>query len=195
MRDEPPAPGWQAIEDAVRRHYSGVEPIHYANMTALPGQDGLYGLNAYPVAGRWLLVTLGLTELFDKVSDDPDTSGWGIELTLLVNGPGDAPPAWALRLLEKLAAYVDASARPFASGHRMDPGGPITGNPGDPHTALAFTVDPQLGSIETPHGTVDFLRVVGITADELATAKASSTDELLTRILDHNPDLATDTAR
>jgi hypothetical protein len=36
----------------------------------LPGQDGIYGLSAYRSDGFWLLVTLGLTELFDKVSDD-----------------------------------------------------------------------------------------------------------------------------
>lgn len=190
-----PAPGWDAIEAAVARLHPSVEPLHYANMPALPDQDGIYGLHAYRLGQRWLLVTLGLTELFEKVSDDLSRSGWGIELTMLVDGPDDAPPAWAVRLLEKLADYVDSTARPFASGHRMDPGGPITGNPADRLTAVAFTQDPQLGSITTPHGNMDFLRVVGITADELADAQATTTAAMLADLMRMNPDLATDPTR
>ena len=137
-------------------------------------------------------MTLGLTELFEKVSDDPSRSGWGIELTMLVEGSDSAPPAWAVRLLEKLATYVETSSRPFASGHRMDPGGPITGNPADRLTALAFAHDPMLGSISTPHGNVDFLRVVGITADELASAQATSTAAMIAHL---DADLVTDPTR
>jgi len=46
-------------------------------------------------------------------------------------------------------------------------------------TAVAFTLDPQLGSIDTPHGRVDFLLVVGITTDELDRMKATTTAAIL----------------
>jgi hypothetical protein len=48
------------------------------------------------------------TELFEKVDEDPEVSGWGFELTLrLPRADTDTePPRWALRLLDKLGQYV-----------------------------------------------------------------------------------------
>ena len=92
---------------------------------------------------------------------------------------GDQPPTWALTLLDKLGQYVFSNERPLAPGHRMDPGGPITGEPGTRLTALAFTKDPQLPPITSELGQAVFLTVVGITADELARMKAGTTEEVL----------------
>ncbi|WP_158647392.1 suppressor of fused domain protein [Actinoplanes sp. ATCC 53533] len=105
---------------------------------------------------------------------------------------GEQPPAWSLKLLDKLGQYVFGNEQPLASGHRMDPGGPITGEPGTRLTALAFAEDPQLPRIESPLGRALFLTVVGITADELARMKATSTDQVLAEL---SPLLITDPAR
>lgn len=83
------APGWDAIDAALARLYPGVEPWHVAPdvPTRLGGDDPLHGISAYrrddPVP-HWHLVTYGMSELYEKVSDDPDYSGWGFELTLRV---------------------------------------------------------------------------------------------------------------
>jgi hypothetical protein len=142
-------------------------------------------------------MTLGLTELFEKESEDVEVSGWGFELTMrLPAAPAEeAPPAWALNLLSKLSEYVYSSSQPFAEGHRMSPGGPITGGPGTRLTALAFAPDPQLPPISTPNGSVDFLAVVGITAEELADMKSASTDAVLHRLREDDPLLRTDIGR
>ncbi|MFS8101931.1 suppressor of fused domain protein [Lentzea alba] len=187
MEDQ--TPGWDAIQSAVEATVPAQEPVHWGTNN-LPGQ-GVYGLSAYRADDHWFLVTFGLTELFTKDSDDPAVSGFGIELTIRVP-PADTPPLWAPNLLMKLGDYVHSSGRVFAAGHRMDPGGPITGSPGTGLTALAFTEDPVLGTIDTPHGTVQFLTVVGITADELGQAKASSTADVLDNL---GPLLITDPAR
>ncbi|WP_328991383.1 suppressor of fused domain protein [Kribbella sp. NBC_01245] len=188
------APGWDAIEAAVARVVPAQQPLHWLTNT-LPGQDGIYGLSAYLAGGHWLLVTFGLTELFSKESDDLLNSGWGFELTLRVPAAEAEPPVWALRLLQQLGAYVFSAGQPFDHGHRMDPGGPITGAPDTRLTALAFANDPQLATVTTPHGAVRFLTVVGITADELVRMKATSTAEVLTELSFTSPLLVTDPHR
>ncbi|MFG1643081.1 suppressor of fused domain protein [Amycolatopsis sp. NPDC049252] len=96
-------------------------------------------LSAYRDAGHWLLVTFGLTELFTKESDDTGISGWGFELTMRVPA-GDGPPApWSLNLLRQLGGYVFSTGRVFEPGHRLNPGGPITGASDTRLTALART--------------------------------------------------------
>ncbi|GII52415.1 hypothetical protein Pth03_08040 [Planotetraspora thailandica] len=192
--DEDEAPGWDAIEAAVARIVPPQQPLHWGTDT-LPGQDGIYGLSAYRTSSHWLLVTFGLSELFGKDSDDPEVSGWGFELTMRVPATDEQPPPWALRLLQQLGRYVFSAGRPFAGGHRMDPGGPITGAPDSRLTALAFARDPELGTIDTPNGQVEFLTVVGMTADELARMKETSTDQVLGEFAIASPLLVTDVRR
>jgi len=182
--------GWDAIEAAVVRVVADPSPLHWGT-GALPGQTGIYGLSAYRADDHWLLVTFGLTDLFGQ-GEGAEVSGWGFELTMRVPRTAEQPPAWSLTLLDKLGQYVFGNEQPLASGHRMDPGGPITGEPGTRLTALAFAEDPRLPRIESPLGRALFLTVVGITADELARMKATSTDQVLAAL---SPLLITDPAR
>ena len=77
----------------------------------------------------------------------------------------------------------------------MQPGGPITGSPDTRLTALAFVADPQLPNVDSPNGRMQFLTVVGITADELAQMKATSTDQVVVEIATDSPLLVTDVTR
>jgi hypothetical protein len=117
------APGWDAIEKTVHSVHPGAVPIHFGGNATLPNQ-GIWGINAYPMEDYWLLVTFGLSELYEKLSDDPSTSGWGFELTIRPIRTEDQPPPWALRLLQTLGQAVHSTGRPFGNGHRLDPGGP-----------------------------------------------------------------------
>ncbi len=145
----------------------------------------------------WFFLTFGLSELFHKETDDPAISGWGFELTMRTprGGDEDQPPQWPLRLLTSLGTYVFSASSPFAAGHRMAPGGPITGTDDTRLTALAFAQDPELNSISTPNGSVAFLAVVGITAGELAQMKGSSTAAVLESLATQNRNLVTDPLR
>jgi hypothetical protein len=191
--EEREAHGWAAIERAVGRVRPGREPLRWE----LPeDQGGLVAVLAYPGDDCWLIVSLGLTELFDKVTDDPVVSGWGVELTLRVPvGDEGFPPNWALNLVMRLGAYVFGSQSCFGPGHRMDPGGPITGAADTGLTALAFTLDPELEGVDTPNGRVEFLTVVGITRAELDRMKRTSTDEVLDALRVESPNLVTDPDR
>jgi hypothetical protein len=73
--------------------------------------------------------------------------------------------------------------------------GPIAlGEETDIRAAL-FTQDPQLGTIDTPHGRVVFVQVVGITLDELNATEEWSTNGFLEVLAGRDPLLITDLAR
>jgi hypothetical protein len=98
------APGWDAIDTAIRPLVGEQQPLHWGRGASLPGQGGLWGVSAYRRSGHWFFVTYGLSELFTKTSDDRNVSGWGEELTMRIaaGAADDAPPAWAPRLLARL---------------------------------------------------------------------------------------------
>jgi len=187
------SPGWTAIDQAVEKLLPGVEPLHWGT-EHLP-DEGVYGINAFRARDHWLYVTYGLSELFGKVSDDPEISGWGFELTMRVPINIEAPPNWPSRLLKALGDYVYGTGNAFGPTHRFDPGGPITGEEDTLLTAVAFDDDPQLAAIDTPHGRLEFLTVFGITQHEYAAMRRSTTMTVLDRIRPANPLLVTDRGR
>jgi hypothetical protein len=202
--DEDHAPGWDALDRVVEAQFPGQSPHHWKpNDVPLPAQDGLWGISAYRDGDAWFYVTYGLTDLFElfrspevRADGDGKWSGFGFELTMRVLSPEGDPPLWPVNLLEELGKYVYKTKSGFEHGHRFDPRGPITGGkPPTRLTALAFANDPALEPIETPLGRVEFIAVVGITADELARAKATTTDDVLAELRLDSSRLVTDPAR
>ncbi|MHB1534263.1 MAG: suppressor of fused domain protein [Acidimicrobiales bacterium] len=147
------------------------------------------------VPEHWHLVTYGLTELAVKESDDPEVSGWGFELTFRLAGEHDEEPLWAVDLLTNLAAYVWTTRHPFAAGHHLDLGGPIRLGHDTAITAAVVVADPALGRVMGPFGAVEFLQVVGITADELELCRSWSTDAVVQLLQRRDPLLVTDLGR
>ncbi|MGW5050795.1 suppressor of fused domain protein [Actinokineospora sp. NPDC004072] len=169
MTDLDEAPGWDAIDAALADLYPGVAPRHVGYPPGVHLGSGLQGCSAYPTDEFWHYVSYGLTELWGKdAGSDPQWSGWGFELTMRVRRhPGqDLAPGWPFSLLEHLARFVREQRVLLAGGHVVDLRQPLTD--GTALTAVAFAADPELGSMETVNGRVDFLTAVGITAAELA---------------------------
>lgn len=168
------APGWAALDAALQRLYPTQVPHQYTSQTAYePGSASpLPAISVWEGSrpAHWHFVTYGLSELFEKTSPDPDVSGFGFELTLRVpRSEGEAtPPAWALRTLQALGGYVLRTGRSFDTGHRADLGGPIAQGLPTALTCMACVPDAMLGKIAGPFGSVLFLQVVGLTADEMA---------------------------
>lgn len=200
------APGWDALEDRLSAAYPGQEPHHWKpDDVMLPAQDGVWGISAYQDEGSWFYVTFGLTDLFDLFRQpdpsevEPDAirwSGFGFELTMRVLSSENVPPDWPVELLMKLGKYVYKSKVGFEAGHRLDPGGRITGgNPETRLTALVFWIDPVLEAIDTPMGRVEFVTVFGITADELARMKELGSGVVVTELQQQTPLLITDPSR
>jgi suppressor of fused-like protein len=192
------APGWDAIDVALARLYPGVVPVHLAPFPGahMPG-GGVQGISAYPAEDHWHLVTYGLSELFEKVSRQPEISGWGYELTIrAAREPDDEEaPQWAFNLLERLARVTQADKHRYRVGDRIELGGPLDGQPETRIVALTVVVDTQLGTIVTPNGAVQFRQVVGITANELDFLRAGSVELVLEHLTEGNPLLVTDVRR
>jgi hypothetical protein len=202
--DDPSTVGWDAITTALQRLYPGQEPKHWSTVVsyALGGRDPLDGISAYLHddgcgAGHWHYVTFGMSELYEKTSEDKDLSGWGFEFTFRLKreDTGEEPPLWPVSLMQNLARYVYESGNVFASGHYLPLNGPIALEKVTSLHAAMFIEDPELRTIETPHGKLQFLLLVGATLDELAAARAWNTGKLLTMMRRTNPLLITDLAR
>ncbi|MGW4464816.1 suppressor of fused domain protein [Micromonospora sp. NPDC004704] len=196
------APGWAAIDARLAELYPDVKPKHYGTLHrfALGGPDPLDGVSFYqrvePVP-HWHIIGYGMSELYAKETENPDESGWGFEFTIrITRDTGDtAPPIWAANLLQNLARYLISSGNRFEPGHHINANGPIRQDHETALTALTFVEDPELGTIPTPHGRVQFLQVVGLTTDEYAQARQRGTNGLLTMLGERQPLLITDLNR
>lgn len=175
--DRADAPGWEAIDRWVGRHFPADTPHQFTSRHPyeLDKSSPLPAVTAFETRSPkgWLYVSYGLSELFDKSSDDADVSGFGYELTMRVPAVegADAPPTWPLRLFQALGHHALANGGGFDSGHVLELGAPIVApgsdGPDDCRlTALVCLPDPALGKIPTPNGSLLFLRLFAVTPEE-----------------------------
>ena len=192
-------PGWAAIDAALERLYGGQEHRHFANPAARFQGDQLVGVSVYrrqePVP-HWHYITYGLTDLFGEQEPGPEGSGFGFELTFRVASDDDVdPPMWPLNMLHSLAQYVGTSGTGLGHGHWMGDRGPITDVAPTKLTSMAFSRDPELASITSPSGSVEFIQAVPLTTDEIRALTAWNTDGLLAAIAPVMPLWVTDLQR
>lgn len=190
------APGWDTIDAAMKAVHGDAQPVHKGLAPGVAFGSPLQGISAYAEPDHWHFVTYGLIELFSKESDVAEISGFGYELTMRVpRGAEDSPPDWTFALLANVAAAARAG-NDFAAGHRLQVGGPITGDAGCVMEAVAFVSDPSLPVWTlSPNGSFEFYELVGITPGELAEMQASSTAAVVARLAESNPLLITDPTR
>ncbi|MBJ7516080.1 MAG: suppressor of fused domain protein [Stenotrophomonas sp.] len=189
MKEDNGTPGWDAISQALGAAHPGQVPRHFG--TALPwtlgGKDPLDGVSVYwSEQGRphWHYASYGLSELFEKESDDAEVSGFGFELTFRLaaaegSTEADSPPTWPMSLLQNLARYVFQTGNVLEAGHHMDANGPIAADHATALRHLAFVEDPQLPTRDTPNGRLQFLQAVGLTDGEHGAILAWSTAGVL----------------
>lgn len=168
-----PARGRDAIDAALERLYPDTLELRIAGQA--PGQAGpkvVAELAIYPSSsGRahWHYVTYGLSAIGEKQGDAAGPSGFGLELTFrLLRGDESHAPRWPLQLLGGLAEHVRESGGRFAAGHVQrlpDAALPV---PGSALSSALFVRDPELPSIDTLNGRVDFVQVVLIDDSEAA---------------------------
>lgn len=201
MTDENESPGWAAIDAALKPIYGDAEPKHFG--TAIPyslgGPDPITGISCYPreTPPHWHIVTFGFTELFEKETEDRETSGYGFELTMRVaRPPGEKqPPMWALNFLQNMGRYVFGTGNVFGVGHHMPLNSPICLGAETAICSIAFGRDPELGDFSSPNGKARFLQVVGITNDELDLIMEWNTESFLKVFAAGDPWLLTDLKR
>lgn len=178
------APGWDAIQAVFEALYPGTTPLHSGVNRDRSG-DATFAVRAWRGEGVWHLTTLGLSELWEKESEHAQTSGWGMEITMLLprEAGRESLPSWPIGLLRGLAEMIEALRTPPQPGNRVNLGRPLGPHGAEPAkqeggdesaarqlTALVWVRDDRLGEhgvIDTPNGSLGFMRVVGISSEEL----------------------------
>lgn len=203
--NEEDAVGWDCITASLEQLYGEQEPQHFGNLLpfSLGGDNPLDGLSVYRSSQQedhFHLVSYGFSNLYyDEEKIDAEYSGFGFELTFRFKQQGDDNIHWAMNLMQNLAKYVFDSGKWFEEFHFIPTNSPIRLEYDTDLVGIAFVQDPELGFIDTPHGRVDFLQMVGITQKELdqlwENPKLSETEKLITNLRQNNPLLITDLER
>ena len=172
---EPTAHGWDSIDLACQELYGDQAPKHVGYTPGRAFGTVLQGCSAYRADTYWHYVTYGLSNIYDEIEEDNGgLSGWGYELTWRVRDdsvPADHAPGWPFTILQRIAKWANDKPLLLDPGVRLPLNQPVTGFPhtGGPDTALtvlAVVEDPNLGRIDTPNGSVQFLQFVGVTEQD-----------------------------
>jgi len=177
------APGWLAIDEKLSEVYKGQKERHHGPLCGVHyqvgGTDPIDGTSIYDVKSPEFhrhIISYGLSELYyneEKVGQE--FSAWGFEFTFrLKQKPKEKDGSWYINLMNNLARYVFKSGRWFEPFHILPGNDPIKLESQTKLTSLIFIVDPILGIIQTPHGEVTFLQIVGITDKEADRIKNSN---------------------
>lgn len=174
--EELPDPvGWDAITAAFDKLYPGQEsPRHFGCLIPwrLGGPDPLQGVSAYDGGDCFHFVTYGLSDLYEKEGKDPEYSGFGLEFTLKLRKEGMGDELQEQRCIVRI--FNDLARLTFEKGEQFFPDeyiytGQTTGidvNQRSKITGFVTALD-EAGTIDTPNGKVDFVKLIGATDTEL----------------------------
>jgi Suppressor of fused protein (SUFU). len=199
------APGWLAIDEAFEKVYGKQEPKHFGTvLTAraiLGGDDYLDGYSIYENPNGYKhLLTYGMSELYtNEEAFGQEWSKWAYEMTIKLKENTVEQCMWAINLLSNIARYT------FKTSFFYEPNYFIVGNGAPINTemqdskisAVLFVPDTEIEGIDTLHGRVEFLQLVGITENEVNMLQESpnKTEKLVERLKEKYPHLETDMYR
>ncbi len=188
---EDDAVGWQSINEQLAKIYDTQKPKHFISTPHFiaGGENPLDGISVYTSQNQeehFHFVTYGFSQLYySEESINNEFSKYGFELTFRLKKKSDDENVdWACNLLQNIAKYVFKSGNWFEEYHVFPANGPIRLDYDTQLSALAFIIDTELGKIETPHGEVQFLQIVGLTTKEFEKFKQTQMIDDLEDILD-----------
>ena len=176
QRDQVLTSGWDAITEACERIYPEQKaPKHYGTIISwqLGGNDPLDGISIYEGEDYWHFVTYGLSELYEKESENKEISGYGMEFTFKLKKDQyedtEAEIKGICGILQMIARLT------FTKGEIFNPYEYLyTGQTEGIDTKMRSNItgfitipDPQLQGINTPNGKVSFVELIGVTNHEL----------------------------
>jgi len=173
--DLPDPVGWDAITAAFDKLYPGQDnPRHFGCLIPwrLGGPDPLQGVSAYDGGDCFHFVTYGLSDLYEKEGKDPEYSGFGLEFTLKLRKEGMGDELQEQQCIVRI--FNDLARLTFEKGEQFFPDeyiytGQTTGvdvNQKSKITGFVTALD-EAGTIDTPNGKVDFVKLIGATDAEL----------------------------
>lgn len=168
--------GWDAITEACEKIYpTQKDPKHYGTLISwqFGGNDPLEGISIYDAGEYWHFVTYGLSELYDKESENKEISGFGMEFTFKLKKDAYENEEGELKcicgILQAIARITFTKGEIFRVFEYL-----YTGQQQGIDTKMESNItgfitipDEELGSIDTPNGKVDFVEFIGVTNAEL----------------------------
>lgn len=168
--------GWKAITNECERTYPNQkDPKHYGTLISwkLGGNDPLDGISVYDGGDYWHFVTYGLSELYEKETDNKDVSGYGMEFTLKLKKGNFENEEAEIRcicgILQSIARITFTRGeifKPFEYLYTGQAEG-IDSKMQSNITGFITIPDNNFNTINTPNGSVEFVEFVGVTNNEL----------------------------
>lgn len=181
--------GWDAITKTFEELYpTQKDPKHYGTLInwKLGGNDPLDGISIYDGGDCWHFITYGLSELYEKESDNNEISGYGMEFTLKLKKDNYENEENEIRgicgILQTIARMTFTRGEIFKSYEYL-----YTGQTQGIDTKMQSNItgfitvpEKEIKSISTPNGKVEFVEFIGVTDSEL---KAIRNKEITVREL------------
>ena len=168
--------GWNAIESAFEKIYPGQKnPKHYGTLISwrFGGNDPLDGISIYEADEYWHFVTYGLSELYEKQSEDKGISGFGMEFTLKLKKDSYDDEEAEIRcicgVLQSIARITFSKGEIFKAFEYLYTGQKegMDANRKSNITGFITVSEPKIEEIDTPNGKVKFVEMIGVTDNEL----------------------------
>lgn len=182
----------EAIEKAFEKVYPGITPKFFMNTHPwrLGGSEPLDYIYVYD-CGEWLhFVSMGLSDLYEKESNDTETSGFGMEFTFRLKKSCCLDEAAEIQTV--CQNMMNIAKFTFNDGELFMPyewiyTGQTTGIDNrqvSELTGLILVPDARVSEITTPFGRVQFVEMVGAAHRELLALENESitVEELYARI-------------
>ena len=177
--------GWDAITNECERVYPNQKnPIHYGTLInwKLGGNDPLEGVSIYDGGDYWHFVTYGLSELYEKETENNDISGYGMEFTFKLKKDNykneEAEIKCICGILQSIARITFTKGEVFNAYEYL-----YTGQTQGIDTEMKSNItgfitisDNKLNPINTSNGKVDFVEFIGATDSELIALKNRELD-------------------
>ena len=159
-----------------------------------PPENPFDGVSIYDGGAFWHYVSFGLSDLYAKDSKD-EWSGFGYEFTFRVSkADGADPPFWPLNVMVTLgrAAFGGSDFGPWHSVNMVKP---LDGPDSESRvTSVLLSKEPAFPqAIDTPHGKLAFLLIVGVEDSVRQRALAEGGESVISQMRERNPELATRT--
>lgn len=172
------ASGWDAIVAEFERIYPGqTDPKHYGTLISwrLGGPNPLDGTSIYDGGNYWHFVTFGLSELYEKESENKEYSGYGMEFTFKLKKGcyNEENEEDELRCivgnLDNIAKITYEEGELFLPNEYVYTGQTegIDRFQKSKLTGFITVSDPSVNTLNTPNGKVEFVEFIGVTDSEL----------------------------
>ena len=176
--------GWDAITEECERKYKGQNPQHFGTLIKwnFGGNDPLDGISVYDGGDYFHFVTYGLSELYEKESENKDISGYGMEFTFKLKKDNYENEEDEIKcicnILQSIARLTFTKGEIFKPYEFLYTGQTqgIDAKMKSNITGFITIPDTDFNPIDTPNGKLIFVEFIGVTNDELLAVKDKNID-------------------